>query len=138
MLSSYWLDTLVSPEEHLKTLGRPWVESPTGAALEEHLYALMAAQDYRVLEVHVGQRSMPVPPPKGWVIIRATAVVEEFEVDVELEHHPLLHDDDGLDDPDEVFDVEVPVEGPTCGEPVYFDAGAVPCIRLLGHEGAHA
>jgi hypothetical protein len=102
LLSSYWLDTLAPATNYPE--GEPVdTKRPTAAALESHLYALMAAQDYRVIEVYVARREgLAVPPPEGWVIIRATAVVEEFEVDVEL-------DDGGLDDPAEVFDVELEV-----------------------------
>lgn len=98
MLSSYWLDSLAP-------------EGDTAAvelALEAHLIDLMEAQGYTVESVATTIKPLswhgidPLPYPEGWVMLRAIIVVEELEVEVEL-------DDDGLDDPAETFDVDVPL-----------------------------
>ena len=104
--SRYYLDSLAPVK--IGELIDDAVFGRTAAALETMLIRIMEAQGHTVARVSTGLLSATrgeslAMPPFGWVMLRAHAVVVEFDV--------VIEDLDPLDDdPDEVFDVEVDVE----------------------------
>lgn len=91
--SSYYLDTL-SPRN-----GEA-IEAVIDA-LESHLLDIMRAHGYDVVRLRTQSIvDQLVPPPDGWLVLRATAVVLEFDTVVNPE---------GVEDDrdDTAFDVEV-------------------------------
>jgi len=102
--SRYYLDSLAPAP--IGTILDDALVGPTSQALELLLRRVMVAQGYDVASLWVDfcpERLALLP--FGWVMLRAYAVVVEFDVVIE-DLDPLT------DDPDETFDVEVDDPGP--------------------------
>ena len=92
--SSYYLDTLAP--------AHPEALDAVKDALESHLLAIMNAHGYEVVRLTTsGVVGQLVAPPSGWLMLRATVTVIEFDVTVDA---PAGGDDDR---DDTGFDVEV-------------------------------